>query len=137
MTLRRTLIAGSWALLVATVSVALGGCGSDDPTAEPKPTGSTCPTGSTLTYETFGRHFMETYCTRCHSSAVKGDQRQGAPDDHNFDTLENIHATEFEHIDQQAAAGPNAVNTVMPPSDPRPSEAERKQLGEWLACDAP
>jgi hypothetical protein len=42
-----------------------------------------------------------------------------------------------EHIDEQAAAGPDHVNTSMPPSGPRPSEAERRQLGEWLACGAP
>jgi uncharacterized membrane protein len=138
MTLRRTLIAGSWGLLLAAVSVALAGCGSDDPAvAEGKPTDSTCPTGSTLNYESFGSHFMMSYCTRCHSSSVTGDKRQGAPSDHNLDTLDNIHAIEAEHIDEQAAAGPSAVNTLMPPSDPRPTEAERRQLGEWLACGAP
>jgi uncharacterized membrane protein len=138
MKLRQTRIVGSTGLFLATVSIALAGCGSDDKDpVESKPTGSTCPTGSTLTYESFGRQFMEKYCTRCHSSSVSDDQRQGAPSDHNFDTLDNIHDTPAEHIDEQAAAGPNAVNTAMPPSDPRPTEAERKQLGEWLACDAP
>ena len=80
---------------------------------------------------------MEDYCTRCHSSALVGAARNGAPSDHNFDTLANIHDTALEHIDEEAAAGPDHVNTSMPPSGPRPTEAERQKLGEWLACDAP
>jgi len=39
-------------------------------------------------------------------------------------------------IDRSAAAGPKAVNTFMPQSGSVP-EAERRQLGEWLACGAP
>jgi len=39
-------------------------------------------------------------------------------------------------IDSQAAAGADAVNTAMPDTDPKPTEAERRQLGEWLACGA-
>jgi len=39
-------------------------------------------------------------------------------------------------IDRSAAAGPKAVNTYMPDGGSVP-EAERRQLGEWLACGAP
>lgn len=60
--------------------------------------------------------------------------RQGAPADHNFDTFAGVFVM-ADHIDEHAAAGPNSVNTAMPPSDPTPSEAERRQLGEWLACE--
>jgi uncharacterized membrane protein len=80
---------------------------------------------------------MDRYCTRCHSTSLSGSARQGAPSDHNFDTLDAVHETELEHIDEQAAAGPKAVNTAMPPSDPKPTEAERRSLGEWIACGAP
>ena len=41
------------------------------------------------------------------------------------------------HIDENAAAGPAAINTVMPPEDPQPTQAQRYSLGEWLACGAP
>ena len=42
----------------------------------------------------------------------------------------------LEHIDEQAAAGPDAVNTEMPIGAPAPTQAERQLLGEWLACGA-
>jgi uncharacterized membrane protein len=110
-------------------------CGGDDDPAEEegKPSGAVCPSGSTLTYENFGRTFMTTYCTRCHSSAVTGEMRQGAPADHNFDSLAGI-VDMAEHIDEHAAAGPDSVNTAMPPSDPKPMADDRRKLGEWLAC---
>jgi len=131
-----------WAVVVALV---LGGCAQeegghhdhDHAHGEGAASGANCPSGSTLTYETFGRGFMAQYCTRCHSSSLQGAQRQGAPSDHNFDSLAALKAVGAEHVDTAAAAGPSAVNTVMPPQDPRPSEAERRQLGEWLACGMP
>ena len=82
------------------------------------PTGSVCPESSTLSYDTFGRAFMTAYCTRCHASTLQGTARQGAPSDHDFDTLEGIRETPAEHIDEEAAAGPVKVNTSMPPGAP-------------------
>ncbi len=90
-----------------------------------------------LTYETFARDFMTRYCVRCHSSTLSGNERNGAPSDHDFDTLAGLHATDPAHIDEQAAAGPNHSNTEMPSDDPRPSDGERRELGEWLACGMP
>ncbi|MBL9101566.1 MAG: c-type cytochrome [Myxococcales bacterium] len=108
---------------------------ADDPD-EGTPSGGVCPDDSTLTWATFGEKFFTDYCTRCHSTALSGVDRQGAPDDHNFDTVELVR-TQIEHIDGQAAAGPNSVNTLMPIGDPKPTEDERKKLAEWLACGAP
>ena len=113
---------------------------SDDPgptTEEGLASGATCATDSTLDYENFGRMFMNTYCTRCHSSSLAAGDRNGAPSDHDFDSLGNIQKVPVEHIDAMAAAGSNRVNTTMPPSEPRPTEAERRDLGEWLACGTP
>lgn len=110
--------------------------GCDGGTGDETPSGATCPEDSTLTWDNFGKGFMDTYCVRCHSAKLTGAQRQGAPNDHNFDSVELIRA-EIDHTDEQAAAGPDAVNTLMPIGDPTPSEAERRQLGEWLACGAP
>ncbi len=42
-----------------------------------------------------------------------------------------------DEIDTLAAAGPDATNKIMPDDDPRPTDAQRAQLGEWLACGAP
>lgn len=98
--------------------------------------GSTCPDDSTLTYDNFGREFMESYCTRCHDSQKTGDARMDAPLDHDFDTVEGVRDM-ADHIDTYAAAGPNGVNTFMPPDGDLPTEQERRRLGEWLACGAP
>ena len=91
------------------------------------PTGSTCPDDSTLTYANFGQAFFRTNCLSCHSSS--------GPESPKFDTLAQIQGNTGD-IDRAAAAGPSAVNTYMPESG-SVSEAERRQLGEWLACGAP
>jgi uncharacterized membrane protein len=127
-------------LLALTISV-LGACtgeAEDDHHEESEgvETESICPPNSDLTYESFGQPFMQTYCTHCHSSTLAGAARNGAPDGHDFDTLDGILLV-AHHIDEYAAAGPAATNTAMPPSDPRPSDEERQQLGQWLACEAP
>jgi len=103
--------------------LASSGCGGDDG----KATGSTCPTDSTLTYADFGQVFFQTHCLACHGSR--------GPESPKFDSVAEIRANAAD-IDKEAAAGPNAVNTVMPESG-SVDEAERRKLGEWLACAAP
>jgi hypothetical protein len=122
---------------VFALLIVLGCSGGDAEEQDHAPSGASCPPGSTLTYETFGRHFMKEYCTRCHSSELHGAERNGAPSDHDFDTLAALLATDRRHIDEMAAAGPEHVNTAMPPTDPKPSTSERELLGEWLACEMP
>ena len=101
------------------------------------PTGATCPTDSTLTWDNFGSAFMDTYCNACHRTGLKGAERQGAPSDHNFETVELVRMW-LDHLDETVAAGPDAINTAMPIGDgPTPTDEERRQLGEWLACGAP
>lgn len=104
--------------------LALPGCSSD---GLGDPTGSTCPDDSTLTYANFGQAFIRTNCLSCHGSS--------GPESPKFDTLAQVRANAGD-IDRAAAAGPSAVNTYMPESG-SVSEAERRQLGEWLACGAP
>lgn len=108
---------------------------SDPPLFGP-PTESICPSDSTITYDNFGKNFMTKYCTRCHSSELRGADRQGAPSFHDFDTLYGIRAVS-DHVDETTASGPAATNTGMPPDKPAPTLAERKQLGEWIACGMP
>lgn len=125
-------------VLGAVFSLGCGDSGSEPPgEQETRPSsGSVCPSEQTLTYENFGRPFLETYCTRCHGMNPPDGSRHGAPVGLDWDVLELVreHA---ERIDRLAAAGPSATNTTMPPSEPRPSVAERRQLGEWLVCGAP
>jgi uncharacterized membrane protein len=107
-----------------------GGCGGDSGT----PTESTCD--PRLTYDNFGRAFMAAYCTKCHASDVSGGQRRGAPEDHDYDTIEGVQE-DPTHVDLASAAGPAGKNTRMPPYGAMPTDLEREQLGQWLACGAP
>jgi cytochrome c5 len=136
--------------IVATLFV-VAACDGERHEHAGEPSGATCPAEPTLTYDTFGEWFMEQYCTSCHSSALTGAARNGAPSDHDFDSLAAIRDVGVEHIDLAAAAGPLHVNTAMPPvgwqtgeihvshveHESKPSEAERRMLGEWLACGMP
>jgi hypothetical protein len=121
------------------------GCGSEVPT----PTETVCPDPdpNTLTYENFGTTFMEKYCLHCHASALPRSQRNGAPLFHDFDDLQGIFVV-AGHIDEQAGIGPAASNSFMPPSRcpetpggplaidcVQPTDEERRQLAEWLACE--
>ena len=127
--------------------VALIACGGSDPPVDPDasygreavplglPTGATC-TDATLSYETFGRNFMVTYCTRCHASTLQGEARMGAPALHDFDAVFAIRPV-ASHVDQMAGSGPNATNEGMPIGEPRPTLLERQQLAIWIACGAP
>lgn len=122
---------------VTAMVVALGAAScSHDHDHEGKPTMATCPSPPTLTYANFGQAFMQSFCLRCHSTAVASNARMGAPSDHNFDLVTDIRSL-AEHIDEHAGSGPAATNTIMPPGDPRPTTEDRRKLAEWLACGAP
>jgi hypothetical protein len=126
---------GDVAVKRIAILVFLVACHADDGVFGP-PTESVCPQGSTLTYENFGKPFMENYCTRCHSSELRGAARMGAPSFHDFDTLFGIQVV-ADHVDETSAAGPAATNRGMPPGRPSPTLEERKKLGEWIACGMP
>jgi hypothetical protein len=130
----------------------VGGCGGDDDADHDDggdhdakdvgpQSGAVCPTDhSALTYDAFGMQFMTKYCTGCHSTTLHtAAERMNAPADHDFDVEAGIRAV-ARHIDEKAASGPSATNETMPPpasTGPKPTMAERQQLGEWLACDYP
>ena len=90
-----------------------------------------CPEDSILTAENFGAPFMLTHCTGCHHVALKEGERAGAPLGVDFESLTKVRA-QAAQIWARAAD----QNATMPPVGP-PPEAERAQLGEWLACGAP
>ena len=144
---RKNPFAAALALAASLVLTGAVGCGGDDDDHDHDdnghggqvgpPTGTECPDGGTeLTYESFGRPFVQQYCLRCHSASVQEGDRNGAPDDHNFDTQAECE-TFADHMDQKAGSGPDSTNQAMPPNAPRPSMEEREQLAEWLACGAP
>ena len=131
----RAMIIG--AVLLASLMGNGGGCCSEDSAVLGPPTESVCPPGgTTLTYNNFGKQFVESYCTKCHATDKVGDAREGAPKGHDFDNLGGIKGVS-EHIDEVAASGPAATNETMPPSEPKPTLAERQMLAEWIACGMP
>ena len=127
------------------ILILLAAC-SDKPT----PTGAVCPDPDpgTPTYESFGKPFMDKYCTWCHDSSLPRSQRNGAPLFHDFDSLLGVLEVE-NHVDEQAGIGPDATNRFMPPADcpstvggaldtkcMKPTDEERRTLAIWLACEA-
>ena len=133
-----------------TMALALAACANDP---VPTTTGATCPDSANpqFTWQNFGYDFFCHYCTNCHDSGLKIDQRNGAPLFHDLDTLVGVMEVKL-HIDQQAAFGPKANNTFMPgagtggrcpstaggPLDeacPEPTDQERINLGVFLACE--
>lgn len=124
----------------------IAACG---PAATPTPTGATCPDPdpNTLTYDNFGKPFMQRYCTWCHDSSLPRSERNGAPLYHDFDSLLGVLEV-VDHIDEQAGFGPDAMNELMPPSRcpstpgggldtscMKPTAEERTNLAVWLACE--
>jgi uncharacterized membrane protein len=124
-------------LLLATTMGHGGGCCEDEEVLGP-PTEKECPPTQTLTYENFGQAFVTDYCTDCHSSTKVGSDRNGATEDHDFDTLLGIRQV-AEHIDRAAGIGPASANRNMPPDEEtaQPTDEEREKLAEWIACGAP
>ncbi|MDB4956599.1 MAG: hypothetical protein JWO36_4168 [Myxococcales bacterium] len=88
------------------------------------------PQGTTLTYASFGQRFIDTNCSTCHSASA--GSRHGAPENFQFDTIEDVHHR-ADRIFVRAAA----TNTSMPPGPVDPPPDERDKLAEWLACGAP
>jgi hypothetical protein len=115
----------------------------------PTSTGTVCPSPDpgTLTYDNFGKPFMDKYCRWCHDSSLPRSKRNGAPLFHDFDMLLGILQVQG-HIDQQAGIGPEASNYFMPPTRcpstiggaldancAQPTDEERRNLSIWLACE--
>lgn len=120
------------ALFGIVVLFGLVGC-SDEVVGED--TGSTCPPTDPPDYAGFGATFFSTYCLDCHSQTKTGDARNDAPVAIDFDTRSLVREN-TSNIDKQAAWGPTAHNVIMPPDgEPKPTDAERIRLGEYIACE--
>jgi uncharacterized membrane protein len=114
-------IAAAW----LAVTVGSGACAKNTTIDEYE-----CPkTGSTLTYDDFGKGFLDRYCQSCHGAPVA--DRKGAPEGLTFHTAEDARAHK-DRIFARAAAD----NVTMPPGPDDPPTDERYQLAEWLACGA-
>jgi uncharacterized membrane protein len=108
-------------IVIAALGLAAAACGDDRERA--------CET-SYLRYDNFGQPFIANWCRGCHSSELEPGMRQLAPNNINFDTLDDVHAW-ADRISITAGHG-----TSMPPAG-GPSSDERTMLDEWLGCGAP
>lgn len=114
-----------WGALVVA-SVLLVACAAQDTTLDEHP----CPPeGTTLTYDNFGKGFLDRYCQVCHGKPTA--DRNGAPTDVTFRNVDDV-ARWRERIFARAAAD----NTTMPPGPDDPPADERADLADWLACGA-
>jgi mono/diheme cytochrome c family protein len=90
-----------------------------------------CPPGGTpLTYESFGKPFLDAHCQSCHGAG--GTARKGAPSSYDFHD-----PGAAKHHRARIFARAAADNTTMPPGPDDPPVDERRKLAEWLACGAP
>ncbi|MCP4447420.1 MAG: cytochrome c [Myxococcales bacterium] len=103
--------------LLLSLALTTSACGADDDGDEEVD----CST-SQLTYENFGEQFFSNYCTACHAP---GAETRRSPD---LDTLDAVQAQSTQ-VNRRAGNGTN-----MPPTDPKPSAAERADLDEWITC---
>jgi len=87
------------------------------------------PGGTTLTYDNFGRGFMETQCKSGHGG---GADRKGAPIGYDFGSLDAVRKFKVRIFDRAAAS-----NSTMPVGPDGPPASERAKLADWLACGAP
>ncbi|MCU1276763.1 MAG: uncharacterized protein JWM53_309 [bacterium] len=83
------------------------------------------------TWASYAQGFFAMYCTRCHSSALTGAARNGAPDGYNWDDQTAV-------LDKLVAIR-NAVGVgnFMPLNPPNPSCDERKRIVRWIDADGP
>lgn len=88
------------------------------------------PAGTTLTYESFGKPFLDANCQTCHGKPTT--ERKGAPSSFDFGSRDAAQ-THRARIFARAAAD----NVTMPPGPDDPPREERDRLAEWLACGAP
>lgn len=118
-----------WVLCVAGGLALTGVSGCDDTIFGTK--ASTlyrdCDREPPLTYDNFGKGFLGLHCTGCHSSLLKPEQRNLAPEGVDFDTLKGV-LTWAERIEDRTLA-----QTMPPSGGPTPEELDR--VAEWLACE--
>lgn len=99
-----------------------GGSGESDGLAP-------CEEQPVITYDTFGRGFLATYCDGCHGSAVV--ERQGAPPEVVFDSAAG--ASMFADRILARTAPPDGSEATMPPVG-GVTEEHRDRLIVWLTC---
>jgi len=110
------------ALLIPILGMGGWGCDQDDDVVYD------CDRDPPLSYLNWGKGFLDTHCTGCHSPLVPEAQRNGAPDGVDLDTYAKV-LIYGARIDERAFA----LEEPMPPGG-GPTEDELMRLDEWLQC---
>ena len=101
--------------------------------AEPggfRPRIDACATGTHTSWENTGRPITLAWCVPCHSGALVPDERQGAPEEVNFDDYEAV----VLWADRIRVRATEAMD--MPPMGGVPQE-DLDALAEWIDCSLP
>lgn len=127
--------------LALSVLLALASCdGGSDPTTEADSgdgdgtatdAAPSCDEQPVVTYDTFGRGFLATYCDGCHGSQVVDDARQGAPPQVVFDDRAGA-ANYGDRILARVAPPDGSAPTMPPVGGVTPDDRERVVV--WLTC---
>lgn len=88
-----------------------------------------CDEQPVLTYDTFGRGFLATYCDGCHGGDVT--ERQGAPPSVVLDTRQQVLAL-ADRILARTAPDDGSAPTMPPVGGVTPDDRDR--LVVWLRC---
>lgn len=111
---------------LALIAVALGACPAED-TGPPAALGD-CPPESTVVWSDV-QPIFGTYCTHCHSTTLEGDDRNGAPEDVNLDTIDGAQPDWL--VWQMVWTGQMPEDRVIVP------EEDKWLIYEWLSCGRP
>ncbi len=113
---RRLLMVAALAAL-STVS-----CGSSDDTA------AVCTFEPPLTYDNYGKAYLDQYCNGCHSSLLPEGHRRNAPIGIDFDTYSGVLFWAERIVARATGDAP-----TMPPGG-GPAANEVTVFKEWLEC---
>lgn len=131
--------------MLLTASALLSGCscGEEPPIATDPPPTQGCET--LITWDGFAQGFFRDWCTACHSSALVGDARIGAPEGMNFDTYEGVIPFRDRMLVRAVAEARDTADTgaegdvdlsPMPPAGGVAPE-DITYFEEWLTCGMP
>lgn len=88
-----------------------------------------------VTYQNFAAEFFADYCLRCHNEQLVGDlSRSDAPNGINYNRLDLIRVF-AQRIRLRAGEQGDMPPRIL--AVPRPSDAERLMLLQWIDCGTP
>jgi uncharacterized membrane protein len=108
--------------MILTLLMAIA-CSNGQDTSDPL-----CYHEPQLSYENFGKGYMDKHCVGCHSVLLPVHSREGAPVGVDLNTYQDVMFW-LERIDARSTG----ESPTMPPGG-GPSVDERALLEEWLNC---